>query len=106
MLWQASLCLFEFAMTHNCVRFLKSLEFDIMFELATVKLHLGMVAAAKAEGAYVVLSPKDGPRGRHGIMKFGLLQVSHYCSASHSQKELHTPNNYPCASSESEFPIQ
>lgn len=38
-------------------------EFDIMFELAIVKLHLKMMGAAKSAGAYVALSPNNGPRG-------------------------------------------
>lgn len=38
-------------------------EFNVMFELAIVKLHLGMVAAAKSAGTYVALSPNNGPRG-------------------------------------------
>lgn len=38
-------------------------EFDVMFELAIVKLHLGMMAAAKSAGTYLALSPNNGPRG-------------------------------------------
>ncbi|APA12365.1 hypothetical protein sscle_09g071350 [Sclerotinia sclerotiorum 1980 UF-70] len=38
-------------------------EFDTMFELAIVKLHLGMMAAAKSAGSFVALSPNNGPRG-------------------------------------------
>ncbi|ESZ97516.1 hypothetical protein SBOR_2063 [Sclerotinia borealis F-4128] len=38
-------------------------EFNIMFELAIVKLRLGMMAAAKSAGTYVALSPNNGPRG-------------------------------------------
>ena len=38
-------------------------EFDVMFEHAIVKLHLGMMAAAKSAGTYLALSPNNGPRG-------------------------------------------
>ncbi|RAL65276.1 hypothetical protein DID88_000846 [Monilinia fructigena] len=53
-------------------------EFNVMFELAIVKLHLGMMAAAKSAGTYVALSPNNGPRGEEWYYEIWITPTSRH----------------------------
>ncbi|KAF7946417.1 hypothetical protein EAE96_009415 [Botrytis aclada] len=53
-------------------------EFDIMFELAIVKLHLGMMAAAESAGTYLALSPNNGPRGEEWYYEIWIVPTSRH----------------------------